>query len=543
MICRFWWAQQENENKMHWLSWEVLTKQKREGGLGFRDLYGFNMAMLARQAWRMLTAPDSLCARVLKAKYFPNTSILKAQPVAGMSYTWRSILKGLELLKEGLVWRVGDGTDIHIWTDPWLPREDAPRPITPKGRCLLSRVSELIDPGTGQWDEQLVRNNFWEMDANTILAIPIRDDFEDFIAWRYDNKGAFSVKSAYKLYVNIRDGPRATSSNAAPHDQFWKAIWKLPVPPKVQQFIWRLAHNSLPLRMNIKQRGIECDTLCQCCKRLDEDGAHLFLKCKVVKQAWQRLGLEEVHERMCKKQTAFAMIEELLALKSDQLSVVACTFWRSWTRRNKINAQEKEWSLEELLSQINYWTTESKLYCQKTEAVAAARRQQRWSAPEGDWIKFNTDGAFYPETKHGGWGFVARDQQGRVRGTGAGRLNYVANAAQAEATACIHALQAAADWGVTKLILETDSTNLVRAMEPLEFDRAPEGVLYRDIRVFIRLHFNSVQLMYCPRGCNNVAHALAALGASGVESSRLWLDEAPESVMVFVASDSAMPLE
>jgi hypothetical protein len=235
------------------------------------------------------------------------------------------------------------------------------------------------------------------MDANTILAIPIRDDFEDFIAWRYDNKGAFSVKSAYKLYVNTRDGPRATSSNAAPHDQFWKAIWKLPVPPKVQQFIWRLAHNSLPLRMNIKQRGIECDTLCQCCKRLDEDGAHLFLKCKVVKQAWQRLGLEEVHERMCKKQTAFAMIEELLALKSDQLSVVACTFWRSWTRRNKINAQEKEWSLEELLSQINYWTTESKLYCQKTEAVAAATRQQRWSAPEGDWIKFNT---FFSKNEH-----------------------------------------------------------------------------------------------------------------------------------------------
>jgi hypothetical protein len=156
MICRFWWAQQGNENKMHWLSWETLTRPKREGGLGFRDLFGFNMAMLAKQAWHMLNEPDSLCARVMKAKYFPNSTILEAQHMPGMSYTWRSILKGVKLLKEGIVWRVGDGTDIKIWSDPWLPREGAAYPITPRRQCLLTRVCELIDPVSLQWDEQLV---------------------------------------------------------------------------------------------------------------------------------------------------------------------------------------------------------------------------------------------------------------------------------------------------------------------------------------------------------------------------------------------------
>jgi hypothetical protein len=56
---------------------------------------------------------------------------MEAQPISGMSYSWRSIMKGTELLKDGVVWRIGDGTDVKIWSDPWLDRKDATKPITP----------------------------------------------------------------------------------------------------------------------------------------------------------------------------------------------------------------------------------------------------------------------------------------------------------------------------------------------------------------------------------------------------------------------------
>ena len=39
----------------------------------------FNKALLEKQCWRMWTKLDSLMARILKAKYFPNCSILEAQ--------------------------------------------------------------------------------------------------------------------------------------------------------------------------------------------------------------------------------------------------------------------------------------------------------------------------------------------------------------------------------------------------------------------------------------------------------------------------------
>ena len=70
-------VQQEHENKMHWLSKEKLCTSKENGGLGFRDLHLFNLAILARQGWRLLANPESLCAKVLRAKYFPDGNLLE----------------------------------------------------------------------------------------------------------------------------------------------------------------------------------------------------------------------------------------------------------------------------------------------------------------------------------------------------------------------------------------------------------------------------------------------------------------------------------
>ena len=90
-----------------------MTSPKYMGGLGFRDLELFNLALLAKQAWRILQVPDSLSARLLKAIYFPEGNILTATLGSHPSQIWRAILDGVDVLKQGLIKRIGTGEDTH----------------------------------------------------------------------------------------------------------------------------------------------------------------------------------------------------------------------------------------------------------------------------------------------------------------------------------------------------------------------------------------------------------------------------------------------
>uniref|UniRef100_A0A803Q009 DUF4283 domain-containing protein n=1 Tax=Cannabis sativa TaxID=3483 RepID=A0A803Q009_CANSA len=109
-MARFWWGSTWESRKIHWKSWKFLCQSKFCGGLGFRSRAHFNQAMLAKQAWRILKNPNSHLSFLLKAHYFPQTSILTVVPGHNPSFTWRSILWGRDLLASGIIWKVGNGT-------------------------------------------------------------------------------------------------------------------------------------------------------------------------------------------------------------------------------------------------------------------------------------------------------------------------------------------------------------------------------------------------------------------------------------------------
>ena len=165
--------------------------------------------------------------------------------------TWQAIMHGLELMKQGIIWRVGNGRQIRIWRDPWIPRELSLRVTTRQGRCRLRWVSELLDIDGRGWDFDKLIQIFNPPDAEEIakIKIPCRLP-EDFIAWHLEKRGMFSVRSAYNLALKLKIGQDVQASSSAPDGErkLWRRIWSGHVPPKVNVFAWKLARDILLTR-------------------------------------------------------------------------------------------------------------------------------------------------------------------------------------------------------------------------------------------------------------------------------------------------------
>ena len=124
--------------------------------MGFRDLQCFNVVLLARQGWRLLTQPTSLFYRVFQSKYFARCSFWKAKLRSNPSFIWHSILASRALLLRGMKWSIGNGQVVNIWKDEWG--------VSALTKCSNARevqwVSELIDEERGVWNVPILHEIF-----------------------------------------------------------------------------------------------------------------------------------------------------------------------------------------------------------------------------------------------------------------------------------------------------------------------------------------------------------------------------------------------
>lgn len=293
-LTRFWWDDSEEKRKMCWVAWSKLTKPKKQGGLGLRDIQLFNQALLAKIAWRILTVPQCLLARVLKGKYCHKRDFLEAQVPAACSHGWRSILHGRDLLKENLGKAIGNGQSTRLWKDSWITLDSHTKPMGPVHEAALDlRVSDLLTDDL-QWNKKRIEEFLPDFSAQIQCLKPSTKGAEDIFVWHPLQSGVYSAKSGYNAVASssapTEDEP-ASNQNTLNEEFTWiKDIWSVKTSPKLKLFLWSLTQGALPIGESLQRRGIVTDALCPRCKEI-ETATHLCFHCPFAKQVWQLIPL------------------------------------------------------------------------------------------------------------------------------------------------------------------------------------------------------------------------------------------------------------
>lgn len=107
MLANCWCGNNYDRKDIHWKSWNYMGRVNSTGGLRFKDVESFNLALQAKHSWRFLHDLASLVARVYKEKYLKKENIMEAKLGTSPSLIWRSVWMAKDLWKYGLIFRVG----------------------------------------------------------------------------------------------------------------------------------------------------------------------------------------------------------------------------------------------------------------------------------------------------------------------------------------------------------------------------------------------------------------------------------------------------
>ncbi|XP_057999119.1 uncharacterized protein LOC131177952 [Hevea brasiliensis] len=205
--------------------------------MGFKDLNLFNVALLAKQAWRVINTPQALWVQVLKGIYYPHSNFLNARNCKSGSWGWRNLLEGREALKAGLRWQISGPSFMNVSSEPWIPTLPAFKVSSSRPNdSPIIYIADLIDVNSNQWNLHLLQTSFSEQDWKEIIKIPLAvNPREPKRVWHYTSNVVPTVRSVYfwlKKWHHEASRQSSPSSSRLVNPQFWKKLWSLPLPPK-----------------------------------------------------------------------------------------------------------------------------------------------------------------------------------------------------------------------------------------------------------------------------------------------------------------------
>eukprot|EP00253_Pinus_taeda_P012315 PITA_12315 len=402
LLRRFLWeGGNNNDRRIHLVSWEILKSPFQEGGLQLRNLAAQNSALGAKTLWNLVSGKTSWSKRVLWKKYFQGQRLrcldnpprtLKGSPIFNLCNAAR------EQFSQHLYWIPGNGRKIKMWDDSIM------------GDQPMKQVSDLAN--IKEWLQARNLHTLWDIsiwkeapdrtwdgwnlgevpttlqgEASLLLDIlqgksPSKANAKDKRGWG-SFSGHYTVAEGYKRIMAVPHVP--------PNPAQWKFIWDFPALPKIDFFCWTVAHQSILTRDNLRRRGMEGPSRCPLCRSDEETTNHLLLLYPFAQEVWRGVLLLETTIsvlpdnipalfRTWASLSPFCLKNKNL-LKTSWMWIPKFICWKLWLERNNIIFREESCTTIRVISKIKALLGEA------LEANATLRNETRLLIEEENWIK------------------------------------------------------------------------------------------------------------------------------------------------------------
>ncbi|KAF5459887.1 hypothetical protein F2P56_019799 [Juglans regia] len=380
-----------------------MGKAKFASGLGFRDLESFNIALLAKQDYRLLQRPDALLSKILKFKYFPHFSFFEAKIGSNPSYIWSiHATKNLEL-----------DSDEYVFA--------------------------LIDLDHKYWNTPLIDSIFSSTEAEIVKKIPIRAyNCPDRVIWRCLKNGIFSVKNAYHLHKEMVERAKGQGSSFNSQKDTW-----LNIPNATKVFTLKACLESLPTKANLFKKTVVESPDFPICLSEAETIIHTIWDCHAAKDVWS------TSSKKVQKSGLFAsgFMQSFSSAK------------KIWQRRNSFIFQDNFIHPNLLIQQAKQLLTEyQEGQASKVVSKGASKSNHTsWEPLPLGTDKVNWDAAAKHEDGRVGIGIVIRDFEERVIASRSMQRYMLTNSYTVESQGALQAIIFARDIGFRRIILEGDA--------------------------------------------------------------------------------------
>ncbi|CAN1148289.1 Putative ribonuclease H protein At1g65750 [Linum perenne] len=257
------------------------------------------------------------------------------------------------------------------------------------------------------------------------------------------------------------------------------SLWSLSVPPRIKNFIWRLAREVIPTRAALRRRHIAVPAGCGVCGSNSEDYNHLFFDCPFAIDCWdQEELLTWIGTVKSGAPQSNARLQRLLLdAQTDSRDKACVVIWGIWNERNmrvwKNESCTARTAMKLALDKVSNWRAA------QASVVPAAGPTihpcEKWHAPPFGSLKCNLDVGFNAATNEMGMGIILRDCDGRVVGFKQWHDVGQWTPREGEAAALLSAMYWVAEVGYEDVIFECDAEAVSIALASDEDDLSEFG--------------------------------------------------------------------